>query len=113
MSDIRDTSIRQLVVLVDKLMDELTCSDTVYYKWNVDFTKKAEHVLEEEDDKVIVEVDIERDAELTEPYETAHDIFGTLAEEVKVRFDDVERDGHKHWVEITLNGKLDLPEEEN
>jgi len=101
--DISNLTVKRLIKLVNKLITEFTDERTTYYNWNLDYLTDSEDV--------IIEIDIQEDGELSYAYEYARDVFGTLAKDVKIRFDRVEKDGHQHWVEITLSGDIDLGEE--
>jgi len=100
--NIGNLTVKRLIKLVNKLVAEFTDARTPYYRWNIDYLTESEDV--------IIEIDVQEDSELSYAYEYTKDVFGALAKDVNIRFDQVEKDGHQHWVEITLNGDIDLGE---
>jgi len=125
--NIGNLTVKRLIKLVNKLVAEFTDARTPYYRWNIDYLTESEDV--------IIEIDVQEDSELSYAYEYTKDVFGALAKDVNIRFSElsyayeytkdvfgalakdvnirfnqVEKDGHQHWVEITLNGDIDLGE---
>lgn len=80
---------------INELASRVSYQDTIYYRWSIDYDIDDEK-------KIFIEIDIERDAELVYAYEEARDIFGSMAEKIRIRFDSVEKEGRKHYLTIVI-----------
>lgn len=62
------------------------------------------------DGTLILTVYIKDDGELTHMYERAVAEFGSVADDISLYFDSQEREGKKHWVDITFEDIIEAEE---
>lgn len=97
-----NVQVRSLVKRLHSLVKEANIND--------DFSYPSTNMILESDGTLILVVYIKDDGELTHVYERAVAEFGAIADDISLRFDDMEKEGKKHWVDIKFENIIEVEE---